>query len=333
MSPADMRQAGEASGQTARVSVIVPCYNAEDTLERCLDSLKAQTIPLEIVIVDDGSTDGTAAIAARYARGDDAIRVVTQENRSLPQARRSGLAAASGDCIGFLDADDWAEPDMFERLLDLIRREDADIACCGYTLDGERGVIRRRGMIPPDGVLGPEEALRGVHRLQCVLPVVWNKLYRREVFRDVVFPEGNFIGEDYATTVQLIANARRIAVTDAPLVHYWQGKSGMSRAGFCETHVRTYEYFREMEPRMIRRYPEQAADIRCFAMVEYMCIVLAMDRNGRYDREMMRWIQRYVRRHLPDILLCPGFPSKFRIAALLMAVHGRLMLAARRITG
>ena len=101
----------------AAVSVLIPVYNTEAYLRKCLDSITNQTLQdLEIICVDDGSTDGSADILREYRRRDSRIRIVTKRNGGLPSARNAGLDAASGEYVGFVDSDDWIEPDMFRRL-------------------------------------------------------------------------------------------------------------------------------------------------------------------------------------------------------------------------
>lgn len=116
------------------ISVIVPIYNMESLLPRCLDSLAAQTLrDLEIICVDDGSTDGSGGIVRKYASGDSRFRLITQENSGRAEARNAGIRAAAAPYLGFADPDDYVEPDMYERLYRLAEESGADMVQCSYS--------------------------------------------------------------------------------------------------------------------------------------------------------------------------------------------------------
>ena len=116
-----------------RISVVVPAYNNETWLPRCLESLLAQTHEnMEIIVVNDGSKDGTGAVIDGYAEKYDRIKAIHQQNKGVTAARLAGMAAASGDWIGFVDSDDTVEPQMYAHLLDNARKENADISHCGH---------------------------------------------------------------------------------------------------------------------------------------------------------------------------------------------------------
>lgn len=116
------------------ISVIVPIYNMEPLLPRCLDSLAAQTLrDLEIICVDDGSTDGSGGIVRKYASGDSRFRLITQENSGRAEARNAGIRAAAAPYLGFADPDDYVEPDMYERLYRLAEESGADMVQCSYS--------------------------------------------------------------------------------------------------------------------------------------------------------------------------------------------------------
>lgn len=129
-----------------KISVIVPVYKVEPYLAGCVDSLLAQTLQdIEIVLVDDGSPDGCGGICDEYAARDSRIRVIHQGNQGLPGARNSGLRAASGDYVGFVDSDDYIDPDMFEKLYEAARENDADFVMCDYireSVDGQTPVTK-----------------------------------------------------------------------------------------------------------------------------------------------------------------------------------------------
>ena len=171
------------------ISVIVPVYNIRKYLPRCIESILAQTLSeLEVLLVNDGSTDGCYEICESYRRQDSRIKVIHKVNGGLVSARKAGMKAASGDYIAFVDGDDWIEPDMYERMYQKLMEQDVDIVMCGRYEDV--GDISKRvyhGI--PEGRYGKEEMLRAVYHQMIskgdffeygILPVIWDKLFRRD---------------------------------------------------------------------------------------------------------------------------------------------------------
>ena len=128
-----------------KLSVIVPVYNVERYLKRCVDSLLAQTEEnLEIILVDDGSTDRSGALCDEYAQRESRIRVHHKENGGLTSAWKAGMELAQGNYVGFVDSDDWIDKEMYERMLKMAQREDADMVVCGLVFDFEDPKIPKR---------------------------------------------------------------------------------------------------------------------------------------------------------------------------------------------
>ncbi len=204
-----------------QVAIIVPVYNVVTYLSRCVDSLIAQTIPVEIVLVDDGSSDASSAIADWYASKHSFIRAVHQPNGGQGSARNAGLAASQAPFVAFVDSDDYVAPDYAEKLLTAIRRTQADISVCAYTMLLENG-MRIRAIMPrflPQALTGAK-ALHLSVRDVSIKSYTWNKLFRRTLFtdRNITFP--NIIFEDMATMPRLFCRARRVAVVHQPLYTY-----------------------------------------------------------------------------------------------------------------
>ena len=181
------------------ISIIVPVYNTEPYLPQCLDSILAQTYTdLEILLIDDGSTDRCGEICNQYAARDPRIRVFHTENRGLSAARNLGLDQAKGDYIGFVDSDDWIEPDMYEVLLQKAEETKADIVECGVYLEypGKTEERKRKNQIM-SGSKAIYELLNG-YLSDCV----WDKIWNSKCFRQIRFPEGR-VHEDTAITSKI----------------------------------------------------------------------------------------------------------------------------------
>lgn len=202
------------NGQMPCVSVIVPVYNVAPYLREALDSVVGQSYrDLEIIIVDDGSTDGSSEICDEY-RSDPRVQVIHQENRGLSNARNAGLDVSSGVYIAFLDSDDAFHPDFVQKMVDGIG--DADAAVCRYEV--HQGTLESRGQLFPrvkKRVYRRKEALRALVDGRINVSV-WNKLYRRELWREIRFPDGHNY-EDIHTTYRIFDCCGRVKVLDRVL--------------------------------------------------------------------------------------------------------------------
>lgn len=199
------------------ISVIVPIYQVESYLRQCVDSILQQTHKnLEIILVDDGSTDDGPAICDEYAEKDSRIKVIHKENGGLSDARNVGIDAAHGEYIGFVDSDDWIMPDMYEYLLQGIIGYQAEISYCGFVNVHNHWVDYPNNQT--DKVYTSETALNELF-FDRLGSFAWNKLYKADLWSRIRFPVGrNF--EDILTIYKLFEQASRISILKAPKYYY-----------------------------------------------------------------------------------------------------------------
>jgi len=205
------------------ISIIVPIFNVADYLARCLDSIIAQTHKnIEIILINDGSTDDTAIICNQYAKVDSRIVVVHQENAGVSEARNVGLALIKGDWIGFVDADDWVEPEMFETLLDTATSSSVSIAACGFVKHFSNGWIEFREYKDIPDVIPATDALQYVLCSNYFEGFLWNKLFNAKLIKstNVQFSAGLHTCQDLVFVVEVIMHGGSIAYTSKPLYHY-----------------------------------------------------------------------------------------------------------------
>lgn len=206
-----------------RISVIVPVYRVEKYLPQCIDSLLAQTHrELEILLVDDGSPDQCGKICDEYAKRDARIRVIHQQNRGVSAARNAGLEQATGAYIGFVDGDDWAEPDMFERLYAWIKQERTQIVSCGWLLFEENTGRERADRSYEPMRLEYQEALYFMLRGIYFEGYVWNKLFDACLFRDnkMRFNESVHLCQDLLFVCHCLHTGASLYYNSEPLYHY-----------------------------------------------------------------------------------------------------------------
>lgn len=220
------------------ISIIVPIYNVEKYVRQCIDSICGQTYQdLEIILVDDGSTDGCSHICEEYRRKDSRVIVIHKENGGLVSARKAGIRAASGQYAAYVDGDDWIEPDMLERMYQKLMEHNVDVVMCGrYEDTGEIHKKVFHGLT--EGKYGKKELLEQVYPNMIVngdfftwglFPGLWDKLFRRECIEDFQLRVDDRIvmGEDAACVYPCMINAESIYVMEECLYHYRQTTSSM----------------------------------------------------------------------------------------------------------
>lgn len=217
------------------ISIIVPVYNIAQDLPNCLDSILAQTYPnIEIVAVDDGSSDHSGEILDRYAEKHTHIRVIHKENGGVTSARLCGIREASGDWIGFVDGDDMIEPDMYERLLKNAKEYGVQISHCGYQLclpDGRVNYFHNTGLLAKqDKITALKELLAG----SMIEPGLWNKLFHKTLFHSLLHgaavDTSIKINEDLLINFYLFSEAEQTVFEDWCPYHYIAREGSASRS-------------------------------------------------------------------------------------------------------
>ncbi|SDB46678.1 Glycosyltransferase involved in cell wall bisynthesis [Pseudobutyrivibrio sp. YE44] len=213
------------------VSVVVPVYNVEKQLERCVDSIVNQTYKnLEIILVDDGSTDSSGKMCDELAKNDSRIKVAHQKNKGLSGARNTGIDMSSGGYIFFVDSDDYVDVRTIEILMNQAEKHNAQIAACGfaYVFDGDKPEIPFTSDVY--GVWSGRESLVQMMRTNNICTVAWNKLYKAQLWEGVRYPEGKY-HEDEATTYKLLYKAKIVSYIPDCLYKYYQRENSIMNAG------------------------------------------------------------------------------------------------------
>jgi glycosyltransferase involved in cell wall biosynthesis len=228
------------------VSIIVPAYNVEKYIQKCLDSILKQTYQnWETIIVDDGSNDTTGAICEQLVKSDSRFKVIHQANAGLSAARDTGIDHAKGEYLLFVDADDFIHPKMIELLHDALVKTKSDIAICSFQKiyeNQEVPNIEIPDKITPQVASGEEECyyLYGAER-PAETVIAWNKLYTKRLFADIRYPVGK-IHEDHFVTYQLLFAAKQVAYIDVPLYYYLQREGSIMHARhYGEEHMAMLE--------------------------------------------------------------------------------------------
>ena len=269
------------------VSVIVPVFNVENYLRECLDSLIVQSLDnIEIILVDDGSTDGCPSVCDTYAQTDKCVKVIHQENRGLSDARNAGIEIASADYLMFVDSDDYVDKDFCATAYKTITETGSDMVVFGYDKVNVQGIPTGDFNIYENicGPATPEEALCYLSAQQTQ-EFAWCRIYRKELFREVRYPSGE-LWEDMATTYLLTDKCKTIYIIPDILYHYRLRPNSLSfHAPEAQTeiivkrHQDAYEY-------LLPRYPRAAELMRIRVVGEMLayCSYFRDDVNDVYRR-------------------------------------------------
>lgn len=239
------------SADMPKISVIVPFYNVERYARQCIESIQNQTYRnLEIILVDDGSPDNCGKICDEYATSDKRIKVIHKPNGGLSSARNAGLDAATGEYIGFVDSDDWIEPEMYERMLASIITTHADISVCNITYDYQNVIESNKYKVTTDKVVFRDEVLRMLMDDKYLNSYAVNKLYKRSVIT-YQFPLSHDF-EDIYVAIRWFSNATSISFIAFEGYHYRQRKGSImhndcsrKHVHYLESCIAQYEYLKK----------------------------------------------------------------------------------------
>lgn len=306
------------------ISVIVPVYKVEQYLCRCVDSLLAQTYTnIEIILVDDGSPDRCGEICDDYACTDARIRVIHKENGGLSSARNAGIDVARGDYIGFVDSDDWVDSNSYEKLYHLTQKYDAMMVCAGrYDVNGATGE-EKEGLCPKvEEMITGEDMVSRIFRWDHLDTAAWDKLYARELFATIRYPEG-VTGEDLPVTYRLALEAGRCALGNFPFYHYYHRPGSITTSAFSEKDFHFPECAIEIAAYISENYPSlsdaaQFLVVRALGWTVQMLEISPKSTRKQYLQQYQKY-KNLLRKNVKFILSCPYFTMNQRRDYLLIS--------------
>lgn len=272
-----------------KISIIVPVYKVKSYLRKCLDSIVNQTYRnFEIILVDDGSPDNCGAICDEYAAKDERIKVIHKANGGVASARNAGLDMATGDYIGWVDSDDWVEPQMFETMLNSAQVHDADIVICSR-LESYPDHSFQMGWQQAE-LLNKEQAMALLVEDELVRSYLWDKLWKRELFQDIRIPQLK-VFEDMAVMYRLFMKAERVVCLPDVFYHYEHHDVGLTAAPSLESRMDFYRVTKERYEALGRDFPrlrEQLAPVLAEATVHIWTAYYDVPKEKRraYDAQI-----------------------------------------------
>lgn len=302
------------------ISVIVPIYQVEAYLDQCVKSIINQSFKeLEIILVDDGSPDNCPAICDSWAEKDKRIKVIHKPNGGLSDARNAGLEIATGEYISFIDSDDWILPEMYERMLYLMQKENADICACNI-----------RSCYPEhEEVWGCKEYFAG--KSEQILDMLysdtkypvsaWNKLYKSECWKELRFPVGK-ICEDAFTTYQLVHNAERIVQVPEAYYCYRIRPQSIMTSAFSIKRMDEEEAWRANYQFVKTHYPALYKKAFRFYLQKVHVLIRTISRDQRKEySQQFKYLKNIMKKNVMFMIFKSGLNWKYRITYVLDCIQ------------
>ena len=279
------------------ISIVVPVYNTAAYLEKCIDSILNQTYKnLEIILVDDGSTDNSGNICDEYKAKDNRVIVIHQANSGVSSARNIALDIAKGEYISFVDSDDWIEADMYKELLQQLLVEESDIAMCGYYYD-DGSVIEKKDFCYKSIHLTNEEAMAAcLSRKNNMFCAVWATLIRKKLFDQVYFPTDIFVKEDAVTLMAVMKNANNVVYMSRKFYHYVQNNN--SALHKRNTRYWTFLKAHDVLTDILKNNSKMVKDALSKSVIRYdIRNAIEASDNGNLVDELYRRLYKNMRKH------------------------------------
>lgn len=306
------------------VSVIIPVYNVEEYLERCINSVLEQTYTdYEVILINDGSTDNSGLICDEYAKKHSYIKVLHIENGGPARARRIGVDNSNGKYIMFMDSDDYIAVDMLQELYS--SSSDADIVCSNcYRVIGDK--LELQPFYEQDSISYSStfEILYEFFSKRYLNGAVWGKIIKRELLDSIDFCEKAIIGEDINVMLQLYEKANEIRCISKPLYYYVQNLEGISHSGYTEKHRAGLEYYIMTRNGIIKKYPKLKTEATGYFLEYEMATITAMCRNGCYDALVIERLQKDLKENMWLMMKNKYTAIYLKISALMIVTNYKL---------
>lgn len=313
------------------VSVIIPVYNVENYIGRCVDSVRNQTCrDLEIILVDDGSKDASGALCDSYARSDGRIRVIHQKNGGPSAARNAGLQLAKGEYVGFVDGDDWIKPDYYEHLSRIAKARRADIVS---------GLYQRTGNIPNPGFGFFREkitALEGDGMLENFLASAikggvtqvpcWSKLYRRDVLKGFFFDEEISYCEDLIFNWKVLNSVRNYVCTNYAGYYYFSNEESLTKKKGSEIFLELCDAADRIDKIYQSGHKKICLLIKQYRIKADYSALIRMTRSGGEDLALARKLVRNVKQECACLLISPLSAARKTVLLLIKALPQEILL-------
>ncbi|NHC43501.1 glycosyltransferase [Bacillus sp. MM2020_1] len=310
------------------ISIIVPVYNTEPFLKKCLDSILSQTFKdFELIIINDGSTDKSGSICDEFALKDKRVKVIHKENGGLSSARNTGIRIAEGEFLGFVDSDDYLEKEMYKVLYTLCKKTNSDIAICKFSRE-VKGKLQKEPNNELILEMNHDDALRNLFKGVLYRFSVCNKLFKKACFDDIIFPEGR-VHEDLSTTYKLFAKSNKAVYTSYPGYVYVKREESILTSKFNKKRLDAFLGWEEILSFMSDNYPNLTNEFLCcfaFGSIDNIHYILNQVENRGDKENYLKVIQSLVRKHFSKLLLNNSLSFKYKLTLALLIINTNLLV-------
>ena len=312
----DMQSTNE-SKQKPLVSVIVPIYNVEQYLRRCIDSVLAQTYTnYELILVDDGSPDACGKICDEYAARNPKIKVIHQKNQGLSAARNNAVPKSNGEYITFIDSDDFVSKDYLQYLVSLIQKYDAQISAGGFVYQYENRELKQPKDETETVFFSPEDALENMNYAKGFGLTAWGKLYERHLIEANPYPIGKLF-EDIATTYKIVGGSTGVAYGNKQIYYWLQRSNSIMRSSFNPRQLDGIEAAQKQLDYILDRYPKAVPAAKYRLTSKAVELTGTMFASGG-DKKIFKELRSCMKKYAGEVLRNPKTKRSMKIRIFAM---------------
>lgn len=309
------------------VSIIVPVYNDERYVKQCLDSLINQLLEeIEIIVVDDGSTDNSKVICEQFVSLDDRVKLVCKENGGLSDARNTGLKYANAGYVGFIDSDDYVDDDFYKILYEGIQSKDVQLAVAQIKKTDDVGNVLFCAGYDQERVISNEEAMQSMLSVKGISNSVCNKLFRKDLFSENPFPVGKLYEDEYVA-YRIVDMCPKVFYTNSAAYYYRTNQTGITHHSFSEKEVDRIEASLIRIDYLTEKHPNLVDDGKRYLM--YDCLT-ALSKMQKYESQYNKLFTKNIRACL-YVYLCGKSSIGAKGFAILAAISPKYALVLFRI--
>ncbi|MDU4862754.1 MAG: glycosyltransferase [Terrisporobacter othiniensis] len=315
-----------------KISVVVPIYNTQEYLVRCIESVLNQTFKdIEIILVNDGSTDESGIICNQYSEKYKNVKVIHKLNGGLSDARNEGIKVATGDYIGFVDSDDIIEKEMYKVLYSLCIQYNADISTCLFE-SIEYGKKSNKTYSNKVSIFTNKEAVKNTYEGTISGYSVCNKLYKRELLNEIKFPKGR-IYEDASILYKLYMNSNRVVYIESALYKYVRREGSITKSMFSDKRFDIVSMFEEKYNYMSINYPEMCEKIKSMYYISLRNIIIDIvnENSIKENYKSIKRVSEIIRSELMYILKNTLISRQHKILAIILAYFPKMSIRLYRI--
>lgn len=310
-----------------KLTIILPVYNLEMHISKCIESVLKQTFKkIELLIINDGSTDNSGIICEEYRKIDNRIRVFHQYNKGVSSARNKGLKYASGDYITFIDGDDWIEEDLYEKMIYNLESNAADICIGGLLRNFDSGKEVPFSNIQDKVSMNNLVAIENMLEEKMFAGFIWDKIYKKELFNNIKFNEDIKLCEDVLINFTLFSRAKKIFFIPLNKYHYFSRENSASNEKFSAMKVDSVIVYKRIYTMIENTFPELKKAGMCRLTVSY--IISSLESTFFINKSNQKFFyetRKILKKNSLDFLLNEHAKFKYKLAMIYIFLPYRVL--------